>query len=293
MRISLAGRSLRDEFEADENFLQLPNFPRAAKERFGIEAVELNSPYFHSTAPSFLDQIVERAAEVGVTMTSIAVDQMGDIACEDIAEQIKSVELNALWIEIAKSIGVQTIRLNAGGFDCPDSRQALADCIENLRDLCQRAESASVNVLIENNKGLCACPDRMLEIFAGVEMPNFGFLPDFGNWPSNIDRYQALAKIAPHTRLVHAKSYAFDDAGEETTIDYGRCLQVLREAGYDGYLGIEYEGGDADPTAGILKTKALIERKLGIDAPEIPTPIKGKKPVPQRLVTKGIKKGRA
>ena len=62
----------------------------------------------------------------------------------------------------------------------------------------------------------------------------------------------------PHAKAVSAKSYAFNDAGEETTIDYTRMLQLVKEAGYTGFIGIEYEGSELDPVTGINKTRELL-----------------------------------
>ena len=68
-----------------------------------------------------------------------------------------------------------------------------------------------------------------------------------------------MRRLAPFAIHVHAMARAFDERGEETSIDYGMSLAALRQAGYDGALSIEY-GGDGDPREGILKAKALVER---------------------------------
>ncbi len=57
-----------------------------------------------------------------------------------------------------------------------------------------------------------------------------------------------------------AKSHAFDEEGNETNTDYLRMMKIVIDAGYRGYVGIEWEGGEISEEAGILKTKALLER---------------------------------
>ena len=64
--------------------------------------------------------------------------------------------------------------------------------------------------------------------------------------------------MMPLAKAVSAKSYAFDADGNETTIDYEKMLRIVKDAGYDGYIGVEYEGDDEDPTAGIKATKDLL-----------------------------------
>jgi hydroxypyruvate isomerase len=64
----------------------------------------------------------------------------------------------------------------------------------------------------------------------------------------------------PWARGVSAKSHEFDEEGNETTKDYYRLLKIVKEAGYKGYIGIEYEGSVLSEPDGILATKALLEK---------------------------------
>ncbi|MGY8943756.1 MAG: sugar phosphate isomerase/epimerase, partial [Flavobacteriales bacterium] len=59
-------------------------------------------------------------------------------------------------------------------------------------------------------------------------------------------------------KAVSAKSYDFDTNGNETTIDYTRMLQIVKDAGYNGFIGVEYEGSRLDETAGTKATKELL-----------------------------------
>ena len=75
------------------------------------------------------------------------------------------------------------------------------------------------------------------------------------------DRYAGVEQLMPFAKAVSAKSYAFDDSGEETTIDYKRMIDIVKAAGYSGYIGIEYEG--QKPSAeGIMATKKLLEKHI-------------------------------
>ncbi len=86
-----------------------------------------------------------------------------------------------------------------------------------------------------------------------------GTCPDFGNFPRGVDRYDALRLLAPSALVVHAKSAYFMANGEERNIDYGRCLRILREAGYDGVFSIEYVGR-GDELGGCALTRQLLQR---------------------------------
>jgi len=107
-----------------------------------------------------------------------------------------------------------------------------------------------------------------------VNMSNCGTLPDFGNfclsakWGSiqdgsceeTYDLYDGVREMMPYAKGVSAKSYAFDDRGDQILINYKRMLEIVKKAGYSGYIGIEYEGSDMSEEEGIKATKLLLER---------------------------------
>ena len=110
-----------------------------------------------------------------------------------------------------------------------------------------------------------------------INMPNCGTLPDFGNfcirrrdgdqWESpcvlDYDRYKGVTEMMPYAKAVSAKSYDFDAMGNETTIDYARMMDIVKQSSYSGYIGIEYEGTRLSEDEGILATKKLLERVIG------------------------------
>jgi sugar phosphate isomerase/epimerase len=87
-------------------------------------------------------------------------------------------------------------------------------------------------------------------------------LADFGNWPEEADRYASLTKIMPFAAAVHAKVNDIDENLNHPRFDHRRCIQIAKDAGYTGYLGIEYEGKD-DPVLGIGRGARLLRSILG------------------------------
>src|SRR5690554_6728055 len=83
MKISLAGWSLVRRFRRAKDPLALLDFPRTAKEEFGIDAVELNNVFFASTDEEYLDRLVASADRHGVRMVGMAVDETEDLAALD------------------------------------------------------------------------------------------------------------------------------------------------------------------------------------------------------------------
>ena len=113
-------------------------------------------------------------------------------------------------------------------------------------------------------------PDAMIALMKAVDKPTFGTLPDFGNFPTQgrngpytIDIYDAIARMMPYAKGVSAKSYDFDASGKETKLDYARILKIVTDAGYHGFVGIEYEGSRLGEPEGIRATKKLLESLRG------------------------------
>ena len=64
----------------------------------------------------------------------------------------------------------------------------------------------------------------------------------------------------PFAKAVSAKSHEFDENGNEKKTDFMKMLQIVMDAGYHGYIGIEYEGGGLDEYEGVKATKRLLEK---------------------------------
>jgi len=97
-----------------------------------------------------------------------------------------------------------------------------------------------------------------------VDHPHCGTLPDFGNFQVEqgqwYDRYQGVKELMPYAKAVSAKSNSFDSEGNETHTDYYKMMKIVLDAGYDDYVGIEYEGNELNEMDGIRATKKLLER---------------------------------
>ena len=111
------------------------------------------------------------------------------------------------------------------------------------------------------------CESALSGVMKKVGLPNCGTLPDFGNFrvskTEEYDRYEGTKELMPFAKGVSAKSYDFDEAGNETTIDYPRIIKIVLDAGYRGHIGVEYEGSRLSEHEGIRATKKLLERVRG------------------------------
>lgn len=261
-KISLAQWSLHRTIFAGK--LDHLDFARTAKEDFGIEAVEYVSQFFkdQATKPSYIGDMKKRAADAGVRSLLIMIDGEGAIGDPDESRRKQSVENHYKWVEAAKLLGCHSIRVNAASGGSYDEQVRLA--ADGLRRLTEFAAQRELNVIVENHGGLSSNGAWLATVMKKVDHPRCGTLPDFGNFRLSgekwYDRYRGVKEMMPFAKAVSAKSYDFDQDGNEKHTDYKRMIKIVLDAGYHGYIGIEYEGGALSEPEGIRATKRLLER---------------------------------
>ncbi|MFM8414588.1 MAG: sugar phosphate isomerase/epimerase family protein [Planctomycetota bacterium] len=234
------------------------DFPRAAREQFGIAAVEYVNQFFKDKAKDtdYLADLAERAADAGVKNLLIMCDGLGNLGDPDDKARTKAVENHHPWVEAAKRLGCHSIRVNAASSGTFEEQQKLA--ADGLARLSEFAAQMDLNVIVENHGGLSSNGKWLAGVIEQVGRPNCGTLPDFGNF-YDYDRYQGVAELMPFAKGVSAKSKEFDAEGNETQTDYRRMLKIVVDAGYRGWVGIEYEGDKLPEDEGIKATKRLLE----------------------------------
>jgi len=255
--ISLAEWSLhRTLFDGKLNNL---DFPETAAKKFGIYAVEYVNQFFKDKAQDkkYLADLNQRAKDNGVKNVLIMIDGEGPLGATDKGEREQAVENHYKWVEAAKFLGCHAIRVNAAGKGTPDEVKAAA--IDGLGKLSEFASAYDISVIVENHGGISSHGDWLSAVLQGVGKANCGSLPDFGNF-YEYDRYQGVKDLMPFAKGVSAKANVFDNQGNEVNIDFRRMLQLVKNAGYTGYVGIEYEGDQLSEEEGILATKRLLER---------------------------------
>jgi L-ribulose-5-phosphate 3-epimerase len=259
-KISLAQWSLHRTIRAGK--LDHLDFARTAKEQFGIEAIEYVNSFFKDRArdAAYLAEMNTRAKDAGVYQYLIMCDGEGRIGDPDEAKRRASVENHHRWVEAAKTLGCAHIRVNAASEGSFEEQQKLA--ADGLRQLGEFADLHGINVIVENHGGLSANGQWLAGVMKIVNHPRCGTLPDFGNF-YEYDRYQGVAELMPYAKAVSAKSHDFDDDGNEREKDYRRLMQIVYDAGYRSWVGIEYEGRTLPEFEGIAATKRLLERIRG------------------------------
>lgn len=260
--ISLAQWSLHKTLFAKK--LDHLDFAKVTKEEFGISAVEYVNQFFKDKAEdaAYLAEMNKRAADHGVKQLLIMIDGEGNLGDADLHKRTEAVKRHHKWVDAGKTLGCHSIRVNAassGSYEDQVHRAA-----DGLRSLSEYAKEAGLNVIVENHGGLSSNGQWLAAVIEKVGLDNCGTLPDFGNFNigggQHYDRYQGIQELMPFAKGVSAKSHDFDDNGNEIHTDYLKMVKIVLDAGYRGFIGIEYEGSKIDESAGILATKKLLER---------------------------------
>ena len=258
-KISLEQWSLHRHF-FNEEIKSTLDFPLIARQKFGIGAVEYVNQFFSDRDKSigFFTELKKRSDNAGVKNLIIMCDREGKLGAKSQEERIRAIENHRKWIDAAEILGCHSIRVNAEGEGSPLEQKN--QIVESLSRLTEYGEGKSINIIIENHGGLSSNAIWLSEVIREVNSSFIGSLPDFGNFPEGINIYESVRKLMPFAKGVSAKSYDFDEYGDETKIDYEKMIRVVISSGYRGYVGIEYEGEELDEYEGIRKTKTLLER---------------------------------
>ncbi len=278
LKLSLAEWSIHRALQKGE--LKAEDFAAIAKNDFGISAVEYVNQFYtaHATDVSFWNMMRAKADSLGVRSLLIMVDDEGDLGNPNADERKKAVENHFKWVDAAKILGCHSIRINAFGEGSKE--EVKAAMVDALKQLCSYAVKQNINVLIENHGLYSSDGQWIADVIRQVNMPNCGTLPDFGNWCTSVkwgstetgknctevyDRYKGVSEMLPFAKGVSAKSYSFNNQGDETVIDYAKMLKIVKDAkDFSGYVGIEYEGSPLSEADGIRATKALLEKTWNV-----------------------------
>ncbi|MBC3784622.1 sugar phosphate isomerase/epimerase family protein [Spirosoma utsteinense] len=251
------------------------DFPAIAKKEFDISIVEYVNQFFKDKAndTAYLNDLLARCKDNGVSNHLIMIDGEGGLGDLDAAKRQKAVDNHKKWVECAKYLGCKTIRVNAHGVGA--SADVMKSAIDGLGKLGEFAKSSNINVIVENHGGYSSNGEWLASVMKQVNMKNVGTLPDFGNFclrradngtewggdcVEDYDRYKGTKEMLPYAKGISAKTHDFDEQGNDKLVDYMKMMKIVKDGGFRGIVGIEYEGQTTDEYEGIRKTKALLER---------------------------------
>ena len=238
-KFSLAAYSYRDLLQGKSKKLTIDDFIDDCA-KFDLDGTELTSYYLSQDGPpEYFRKLKATAFRSGLDVSGTAV---GNDFCHPPGPQRdKEIASVKRWIEYADAMDAPVIRIFSGnakkGQSVEDANQL---AIEAIEECCAHAGKFGVFLALENHGGLTAEADNMLAIVRDVKSAWFGVNVDTGNFRT-ADPYGDLAKIAPYALNVQVKVMIHPAGKPSELCDFKRIAQMLRTAGYRGYVVLEFE----------------------------------------------------
>ncbi|GAA6139719.1 sugar phosphate isomerase/epimerase [Arenicella sp. 4NH20-0111] len=219
----------------------------------------------HAKDRPWLKELKQRAEDDGVSFGLLMCDQLGSIGASNSELRTRAVENHLPWMEAAAEIGCSQLRVNAYGDG--SYLDKLNQCAESLHRLCELGAEFNLEILVENHGHQSNNGAWLAMLIDQTNHSNSGVLLDLdnffmGGWnidpPRLYDRLQGVIDLAPYTKGVSAKTYDFDNEGNESSIDYKLCLEILIDAGFKGRVSAEFEGTTLTEYEGSKRTLELL-----------------------------------
>jgi len=257
------------------------DFAKTAKELgfSGLEYVNalysdvMDSRNKHQAIKNFVKKSNSEAAQHSVENLLIMIDEEGNLAAASASRRKNAIENHKKWIDAASQMGCHSVRVNLYGVE--QKKKWMEYSSDSLTKLSEFSKDFNINVIVENHGSLSSNAELLMQVINNVNLKNCGTLPDFGNFcikrvegdlyesscVKEYDRYKGIKEMMPKAFAVSAKSNSFNNKGDEVYTDYLKMLKIVKDSGYNGYIGVEYEGTGLSEIDGILATKNLLINK--------------------------------
>ncbi|MDV7105108.1 TIM barrel protein [Vibrio sp. TH_r3] len=240
-------------------------------QKLDVKIIDLVNILFmsHLEDDLWLKQWRNNAEKNGVSFNCLMCDEIGNLGASSERERTTAIELHKKWINTAAKLGCNMVRVNAYG-DGTYLNQ-LEKNTKSLISLAAHAQPLNINIVVENHGHPSSNGAWLAMLMENVSLDNVGVYLDFdnffmGGWNHNpkrlYDRDQGMHDLAPYTLGASAKSYHFNNAGEETTVDFNKCINILIKNGFTGVIAAEFEGDVMSEYEGTQATLKLLEKTL-------------------------------
>jgi sugar phosphate isomerase/epimerase len=259
-KFSLAAYSYRELLTGEDPAMSLFDFVDACA-ALQLDGTELTSYYFPPDVDdAYLYRLRAYCFARGLDVSGTAVGN--DFALPPGPERDQQLALVKRWIDYAQKLGAPVIRIFAGRIRPGDDPQvAHRWIVEGIQECCEVAGGHGVHLALENHGGPTATSEGLMKLVGDVRSPWFGVNLDTGNFHTE-DIYGDLARVAPYCLNVQVKASVSGPDGASRPTDYGRLDALLRQAGYRGYVVLEYEE-PGDPRAGCRREMEKLRQALG------------------------------
>jgi len=245
LKLSIAAYSYRKLLSGKEPAMTLDDFLETGAE-LGLDGVEPTSYYFRDTSTQYLRHLRSKAFRLGLDISGTAIGN--DFGHPPGAARDGQLAHTKKWIDHAETLGAPVIRIFAGHQKKGQSPEACHKLmVAGMEEACAYAGERGVYLALENHGGPTTTSEMLLGLVRDVKSPWLGVNLDTGNFHTE-DPYKDMAAAAPYTLNVQVK-VEVSVGGKRQPSDYARIMKILRDAGYRGYVVLEYEAKEDPKTA--------------------------------------------
>jgi sugar phosphate isomerase/epimerase len=253
-RAAICAYSFRDQLKSGS--MTYADLIRMAAD-LGADGVDFTTYWLPDTSDQTLFPLKKLAYRSAIAIYTIGIG--ANMAQPTPELQAREVETVRKWLDAAERLGASHIRVFGG--DVPKGateEQAVPWAVETLKRCADLAGRKGITIGVEDDGGLTTNADRTVEIIRKVDSQWAGINLDVGNFPD--DAYKQIEMCAPYATNVHFKSQVHIDRRPEPA-DWPRILHILGNAGYRGYLALEYESTE-DPLTVVPKLVSKMQTAI-------------------------------
>lgn len=232
----------------------------------GIEFTNLNNKNWgiEGDEIKIAEEIKAHCEKIGLEIAAYTVG--ANFLTDDIDAELQRLKR---CVDVTVALGAKVMRHDVCYKLREEHLYTYEDAIEEMapyiRELSDYAEGKGVRTCSENHGFIFQAPDRVEELIRTVGHKNYGWLCDMGNFLcADCDPAESVYIAAPYTFHAHAKDFLFKSSDVEKPVGYQittvmgnhirgtvvghgvvpvrQCVNILKRAGYDGYLSLEFEG---------------------------------------------------
>jgi len=251
MKLSCCAYSYRELLTSGK--MTMEQFLDTAVE-LGLDGVELTSYYFPEESAEYLHYLKREVFVRGLDVSGTAIG--GNFVQETAEKRREQIEHVKDWIEKSARLGSSVLRVFAGGVPEGVDRSTAEQWVrDGLQECAEEGAKHGVILGLESHGGLTADADGILALVKPLrDNPWVGINLDFGNFTGDV--YEQYAKCAPYTVTTHAKVTVRQGERREE-LDYRKIVRIMADAGYKGYISIEYEE-PREPIFGVSQFAAYL-----------------------------------
>jgi len=248
-----------------------------------VEALDVEGIDFHAgllgSSRQAVDAIRSAVSKHGRVLSGLSLsNNFNQEDADDFRVQVETVKE---WIHVAVKVKAGVSRVFGGHLpreqrDDPDlCARARQRIIDALGEVVREAEKDGLVLALENHGGLPCTGEEQVEVIETINSPCLKATIDVGNYlQGGQDGHEGTRAAAKHAGYVHFKDFKkISDSSQpwgwdleacsvgDGDVDHRACLEVLREAGYDGFIALEYEGPD-DETIGVPRSVAFMNEVM-------------------------------